>query len=329
MLIFLPVRNGGNFLRTAIDSIIAQTTPDWRLVVLENGSTDDTVAIVNAYDDPRIELCAASAPLDIAQNWQRAALYLHERITDNPLVTFIGHDDYFLPSFVQRITALAAESPGATLYQAAFDLVGSDGRLIRPCRPVPESETWRDLAMALCWNLRDSFGTGYAFRARDFLQVGGIPALPMLLSADHLLFIRLAKLGYKRTDPRPGCAYRLHTGSTSGGMSRGKINAHVEALDRYVAALVDMELAATEEGRNALACLLGRELWTLRLRSVDRVLDGANRDRRDRLDRYFNEVARDVPAERWAEPEGGGFARLILPARRMARSASLYLQTRK
>jgi len=330
MLIFIPVRNGGAYLAKAINSLVAQSDPDWRLVVLENASTDDTVATVASYGDSRIEIVPAATPLGIVENWQRVAAYIRDRnVNGDMLVTIVGADDYLLPHFVESIGSLARLDPAATLYQTAFDLVDGEDRLIRPCRPIPATESWTDLGAALCWNIRDSFGTGYAFRARDYLEVGGMPDLPLLLSSDHLLFVRLARLGHKRADARAGCAYRFHTGSTSGGMSRAKINAHVEGLAGYVDALLGMGLDTTEQGRNALAALLGRELWTLQLPVVGRVLTLANRQRRVGLETLFAKVSRGIPLMTWADPEGGGFARLTSRARRMARSLSLYRQTRR
>jgi hypothetical protein len=54
--VLLPVKDGMAFLAEAIDSIIAQTFHDWRLIVLDHGSTDGSVALAEAYAerDPRI-----------------------------------------------------------------------------------------------------------------------------------------------------------------------------------------------------------------------------------------------------------------------------------
>lgn len=52
--IVMPVYNGEAFLAEAIDSVIAQTYARWELIVIDDGSTDDTARIVNSYDDPRI-----------------------------------------------------------------------------------------------------------------------------------------------------------------------------------------------------------------------------------------------------------------------------------
>lgn len=54
--VIMPVYNGEPFLLEAVDSILAQTYTDFELLVINDGSTDDTVAILQSYDDPRIML---------------------------------------------------------------------------------------------------------------------------------------------------------------------------------------------------------------------------------------------------------------------------------
>jgi Glycosyl transferase family 2 len=315
-LIFLPVRNGGRYVREAVDSIVAQTDPNWRLVVLENGSTDNTVATLRSYADPRIEIVAADEPLDIIANWQRIGTWLERNGINDALVTMTGHDDRFDPQFIATVRSLVAAEPDATLYQTGFDFIDAEGRLIQPCRPVPRAEVWTDLAAALCWGIRDSYSAGYAFRAGDYLRVGGIPAFPQLLYADHLLFIRLTRLGHKSATNRSLCSYRLHE-SASNSFSPGAINAYVEALDCFVATLTEEMaiFAGTDQGRDALACLLGRQMRNFDRPGIDRLLTTDNRARLDRLRNLFGSVARHVSPDAWAGDTGHrwvrSFGRLI------------------
>lgn len=306
MTIFLPVRNGGSHLTQAIDSVRAQTVADWRLVVLENGSTDDSVARVNRYRDERIILLPAPVPLGIEANWRRATPYIRDHVDGDGLVTFIGHDDLFAPSFVATIAGLRDVHPDATLYQTHFDLIDGEGGLIRPCRPIPQHETGEDLAAQLLWAQHDSYGTGYAFRARDHLRVGGWPDLPRLLYADHLLFIRLTALGHKATSPVTGCSYRLHTGSMSGGTSAAKLTDSLHALAGFVAAL-DAEMpdfVASEQGRNALARRLASELGQYHLLPAKRALDEDARVALRRLDERLATIDRGLPASSWTRTYG-------------------------
>jgi glycosyltransferase involved in cell wall biosynthesis len=298
--IFLPVRNGGDYVIKAIDSVLAQSIPDWRLVVLENGSTDNTRAVLARYTDPRITVVPASEPLSMFDNWDRGRQLLADGAHAAELVTFIGHDDWLYPDFLAQARTLVHVHPDATLYQTAFDLVDEHGAMIRPCRPVPRIESWDDLAAAICWGIRDSFGTGYLFRPADYVAVGGIPDLPMLLASDDLLFIRLAARGYKAASPNAGCAYRLHRGSTSGAISATRIDAHVEALASFIDMLQrEHHFAEGDQGRAALACLIAREILPYNSMLVRRKLSPRSRSRIDALVERQGELAPHVRSQRW------------------------------
>ncbi len=52
--IILPTYNRADYIRSALDSVFSQTFRNWELVIIDDGSTDDTVAVINEYDDSRI-----------------------------------------------------------------------------------------------------------------------------------------------------------------------------------------------------------------------------------------------------------------------------------
>ena len=52
--VLMAVRNAARHLPEAIDSVLAQTLTDFEFVIVDDGSTDDTARIIEAYDDPRI-----------------------------------------------------------------------------------------------------------------------------------------------------------------------------------------------------------------------------------------------------------------------------------
>ena len=315
-VIVLPVRNGAAHIRQAVASILAQGDGDLRLVVLENASEDDTAAIVRSFDDPRVELRPADEPLPIECNWARVRDVAAE-VPGDTLLSVIGHDDCLYPDFVTRMRALAQAHPDATLFQSHFDLIDAQGALIRPCRPIAERETWQDLAAMIAWGVRDAFGTGYAFRARDYLAVGGIPALPGILYADHLLFLRLTRLGHKRADPMKGCAYRLHATSMSNAVSVGRINERLAAFTGFLEAL-DTELAewvCDDRGRDALLTLLAREVFVFGNPVVRGSLNIDNRRRLRMLEHRIVELGGSHDLSHWAY-QASRSQRIIDQARR-------------
>lgn len=65
--VLLPVYNGQKTIGRAIQSIIAQTYPHWELLILNDGSTDQTVAVVFDFKDPRIKLLGDNKRQGIGQ----------------------------------------------------------------------------------------------------------------------------------------------------------------------------------------------------------------------------------------------------------------------
>lgn len=299
VLILLPVRNGGTHVVQAIDSVLAQHHRNWRLVILENASTDGTPEVLARYSDPRIEVRPAERPLNIWENWHRGYdLLRSEEIPEDMLVTFLGHDDVFHPAFLSEIVELAERHPRASLYQTHFDLIDENDGRVRPCRPVPEQESWTSMLGGLLWYLRDSFGTGYVFRAGHYRQVGGIPDLPMLLFSDWIVFVRLARISYKVSTLTNRFSYRRHTTSTSGTPSKAKHAAHLVAMWHFIR-LVRTEFAEfgdTDVGRAGIAALLARELSLLTAPVIRSTFSSSDRAKLDELMAIYEDVAQGVPA---------------------------------
>lgn len=315
-LIFLPVRNGGRYIHSTIASILSQTVGDWLLYVLENCSSDDTLTIVESFNDPRIRVVPAETDLSIEQNWARIVDVLQATAAAGQIVTMIGHDDLLYPEFLAAIGDLADQHPDATLFQTAFDLIDSQGQLTRPCRPVPETESWVDFLASRCWGLRDSYGTGYAFRAEAYLKVGGIPALPMLLFSDDLLFTRLTALGRKVCTAETRCAYRLHRSSASASVSADRTVSLILALRGY-AEILEREFAsfgASHKGRAAMAALIAREVSIFHSKWLHWALPDSAKDALDALQAIYARHSPSLPPTAWS-----GMNRAMTPIYRFLR----------
>ena len=105
--IIIPVYNGAAFLPALLDSVIAQTTRDWICLCVNDGSTDDSLAILKRYADKDSRITIIDQPNGGCGTARNTAL---ARIS-TPYLMFADQDDLLHPQAFE--TALAAiESAG-------------------------------------------------------------------------------------------------------------------------------------------------------------------------------------------------------------------------
>lgn len=89
--VIIPAYNQASYVRKAIQSVLEQTYPDFELIVVDDGSTDETPQILASIHDPRMRVVRqANAGLSAARN-------TGIRESCAPLVTLLDSDDFFLP----------------------------------------------------------------------------------------------------------------------------------------------------------------------------------------------------------------------------------------
>lgn len=228
--VVLPVRNGAAYVAEAVRSVLGQTVDNLELIVLDGMSSDDTLQVVAqaAGGDPRVRVFPAQTPLSITENWHRIRQLGEAGEVRGEFMTTLGHDDRLLPDFLEVISGLIDANPDLHLFLTHFRQIDAQGRVLRNCRPIPARESAGEFFLARCHAARDAYGTGYAFRTRDYLASGGIPLYPRLLFSDDMLWLRLMKDGGAVASEKICFEYRVHAASAS---------AQHYAADKYVSFL--------------------------------------------------------------------------------------------
>src|SRR5436853_206744 len=124
--IILPVRNGGEYVKECVQSILQQTHSNFNLIVLDNNSTDGTVEWITSLNENRIIVYRSERSLTIEENWGRI-----KEVPKNEFMTMIGHDDLLYPHYLQEMDTLIAKHPQASLYQAHFAFIDASGAFMR------------------------------------------------------------------------------------------------------------------------------------------------------------------------------------------------------
>ena len=87
--VVLPVFNGGRYIRKAIDSVLSQSFDDFELIIVNDGSTDNTLEIINGFDDERIII------INQENRGPGAARNSALEIAKGEYVMFLDCDDWF------------------------------------------------------------------------------------------------------------------------------------------------------------------------------------------------------------------------------------------
>lgn len=109
--VIIPTYNRADLLPKAIDSVVAQTYSDWELLIVDDGSKDNTREVVAAYKDPRVKY--------IYQNNAERSAARNNGITNatGTYLCFLDSDDYYVP---ERLSQLYAALEKKNFPVAAF-----------------------------------------------------------------------------------------------------------------------------------------------------------------------------------------------------------------
>ena len=179
--VVIPCYNGGRFLREAIESVLRQTWPASELVVVNDGSTDDTGAIARSYEQVRcIEQRNMGAP---------AARNTGIRSTTSEFLVFLDADDRLQPhALAAGVEALQA-NPEWAFVSGEVRVISEDGspRYVPTHRPRPGDPYVQLLRSNYIWT------PGVVMYRREILRAVNGFVTWAGASADYELNIRIAR----------------------------------------------------------------------------------------------------------------------------------------
>jgi len=237
--IILNIRNGAQFLREALDSVLAQSFADWELIAWDDCSTDDSAKIVAENRDPRIRyfLSPEETPLGRARD-------LAIRQAAGEWLAFLDQDDVWLPDKLERQMALAAEGVGI-IYGRAVMFDSQRGNLrdydhAHEFAPLPEGDIFTQLFADACFIAMSSA----VLRRSAVEEAGGIPE-HIHVAPDYYLYVAIARRYRVRAVQHVVCCYRIHGGSMSASRQhRLRLHSEPLAIVNQWASHLDPRLAA-------------------------------------------------------------------------------------
>jgi glycosyltransferase involved in cell wall biosynthesis len=206
--VVMPAHNVASYIGAAIASVQAQTHRDWELLIVDDGSTDETGAIAEACadHDRRIRVFhQENAGISAARNTALAR-------STGEFIAILDSDDLWQPQFLEAQLAVFGQHPQADVVTGNGWFLGgrTHGRTARPfpdSRPQPTLETIladETAIFIMC-----------VFRRRVYEAIGGFDeSLRTNEDYDYWLRAAIAGFGFRRND-RPLAHYRRRDDSMS------------------------------------------------------------------------------------------------------------------
>ena len=216
--VLIPVYNAGTTVRSAVESIQRQTLTEIRIVVVNDGSTDDTLSILNdmAAGDPRIEVTTTvNRGIVDALNFGLTlcrAKYLARH----------DGDDLAYPDRLQKQLAYLEANPDCVAVGSGVRLIDQTGRAIEDVRLGSPDDSDPDMAPTKEPYIIHPF---LMARLDAVLQAGGYRYV--FHAEDTDLYWRLQEIGRLHNLPDILGDYRMHTASVSSSSLR---NGRIAAL---------------------------------------------------------------------------------------------------
>jgi glycosyltransferase involved in cell wall biosynthesis len=214
----LPVRNGGNYLRDALDSLLSQTLADFELIIGDNASTDDTDEICREFAarDDRIRYVRHTTDTGGPRNFN--FVFQEARA---PYFRWAAHDDLAAPENLAQCVATLDADPTAVLAAPDTTYIDGSGVVLRHWHAAPGLEATRPgprFAPAAV-----AVPAGYGLIRSEALARTRL--YQVFAGADRVLLVELCLRGRFRRVPEPLITLRDHTAS----FSRAVFNAPQEA----------------------------------------------------------------------------------------------------
>ncbi|MFD9303905.1 glycosyltransferase family 2 protein [Streptomyces sp. NPDC060048] len=118
----LPYYGDVQLMQDAVRSVLAQTDPDFRLVVIDDGKEPDVPGWFAELGDERVHYTRNEQNLGITKNFQKCV-----RLSEADYVVIMGCDDLLHPHYLETVRGITAAHPGIGMVQPGVEVIDGDG----------------------------------------------------------------------------------------------------------------------------------------------------------------------------------------------------------
>ena len=221
--VLMGVHNGANWIGRAVESVLGQTLADLELIVVDDGSTDETPTLLAAMRDSRLTVERQSrAGLSRALNRALARARA-------PLIARLDADDMALPDRLARQRAFLESHPAVGLLGTAARVVDESDREVGVIRPPEDDDAIRRALIR-----RNPFVHSSVMLRRALVEKSGGYDVSFAVAQDYDLWLRMSRITRMANLAEPLVVRRLVAGRVTAERDGDRLKAEARARWRVV-----------------------------------------------------------------------------------------------
>ncbi len=216
--IIIPSYNHDKYIGNAINSVLNQSIEDWELIIVDDGSTDNSLETIKRFSDPRIHLFCQ------ANSGAHSAINLGLRNSKGDYLAILNSDDMYHPKRLEHLLRLFEENPRINFAGSHIQIIDDSGKKLSIKHGYQDSHPWAlahpeksfrqesDLRLALLTENYWATTSNFIFTRTIFEEIGEFRPLRYAHDWDYAL--RAAAITPLLMIPEALLQYRIHQSNT-------------------------------------------------------------------------------------------------------------------
>jgi glycosyltransferase involved in cell wall biosynthesis len=223
--IITPTLNQGQFIQKTINSIIEQNYPNLEYIVVDGGSTDNTIQILEDYEE-KITWVSQH------DKGQADAINKGIRMASGELLAFINSDDYYLPNVFKIVADIFSNNPDTKWVTGSYVIVDVNDKPIQPLI-ILYKDFIRKFSGVHAMKFTNYIAQPSTFWRREIFDEIGLFDITLRYTFDYDFWLRLL-LHYPLYNIKlPLSAFRIHKEAKGGKEYHEQFDEELKVLQRY------------------------------------------------------------------------------------------------
>lgn len=222
--VIIPTYNRAEFLRSAITSVLNQTYQDFEIIVVDDGSTDNTREVVCSFNDKRIKYI-----LNEVNKGEAGARNAGIMNSNAEYIAFLDDDDEWLPEKLKLQIDLLENSPAkvGVVYTGYLEVDRSSNKILLQFIPTERGNIYKDIFLKNCVGIPSTV----VLRKACFETLGLFDE-KVIYPTDYDMWIRISMGFYFEYIEKPMVRYYVHENTISSNLGL-RIRGIEMMLERY------------------------------------------------------------------------------------------------